>query len=102
MTEGELFVIEPQHRQHRGVQVVHVHPVNLRPEAELIGRTVDRAAFGPAAGHPHGEAVVVMVAAVDLAGVRAGRRQLNRWRSAEFPAPKYKRLVEQSPLLEVL
>ena len=25
---GEFFVIEAQHRQHRGVQVVHMHPVS--------------------------------------------------------------------------
>ena len=68
---GELFVVEAQQVQDRGVQVVDVDLVLDRLEAELVGRAVDVAALDAAAGQPHGEAVVVVVAAVDLAGVRA-------------------------------
>ena len=42
MAISEFFVIEAQHRQHRGVQVVHMHPVFLRPKSKLIRRPVDR------------------------------------------------------------
>ena len=42
-----------------------------RLKAELVGGAVDLASFDSAAGHPDGEAPVVVVAAVDLAGVGA-------------------------------
>ena len=70
---GELLVVEAQQVQDRGVQVVDVDRVLDGLEAELVGRAVDVAALDAAAGQPHGEAVVVVVAAVDLAGVGAGR-----------------------------
>ena len=72
MAISEFFVIEAQHRQHRGVQVVYMHPVVLRPKSKLIRRPADRAALGAAAGHPHGETMVVVVASVNLAGVGPG------------------------------
>ena len=83
------------------MQVVHVHPVDLRAKTELIRRAVNAPALRAAAGHPHGEAVVVVVAAVDLAGVRSGCGQLDCRRPAKLPAPKHERLVEQSALFEI-
>ena len=85
----------------RRVQVVDVDLVLDGLEAELVGRAVDVAALDAAAGQPHREAVVVVVAAVDLAGVRAGRRQLDRRRAAELAAPDDQRVVEQPALLQV-
>jgi len=38
-------------------------------EAEIVGSAVDVAALDAAAGEPHGKAVMVVIAAVDLAGV---------------------------------
>ena len=71
-------------------------------EAEFVGGAVDVAAFDAAAGQPHGEAVVIVVAAVDLAGIRAGLRQFDGGRAAEFAAPDDERVLEHAALLEIL
>lgn len=64
-------LIEAHQVQHRGVQVMHVHAVFDRPEAELIGNA--------AAGQPDREAVVIVIATtVSLAN----------WRAAEFAPPR--------------
>ena len=69
---GELFVVEAQQVQDRRVQIVDVDVVLDGREAELVGGAVDVAALHAAAGQPHREAVVIVVAAVDLAGIRPG------------------------------
>src|ERR1041385_4104411 len=61
--------------------------------ADLVCCTVDRAAFDSAAGHPDGESVRVMVAA--LAALSHGR-------SAEFAAPDYEGFIQHPPALQVL
>ena len=91
---GELFVVEAQQVQDRGVQVVDVDLVFDGGEAEFVGGAVDVAALDAAAGQPHGEAVVVVVAAVEA-------RQLGDRRAAELAAPDHQRAVEQAALLEV-
>ena len=63
--------------------------------AEVVGLAVDRAALRAAAGHPHGEAARVMVAAVVLVGQAALRVD----RAAEFAAPDDERVVEHAALL---
>ena len=69
---GELLVVEAEQVQDRGVQVVDVDLVLDGLEAELVGRAVDVPPFTPPPASHIGEAVVVVVAAVDLAGVAAG------------------------------
>ena len=98
---GELLVVEAQEVQNRGVQVVDVDAVLDGLEAEVVGRAVDVAAAHAAAGQPHREAVVIVVAAVDLAGVRALLRQFDRRRAAELAAPDDERFVQQAALLEI-
>ena len=63
---GEPLVVEAQQVQHRGVQVVNVNGVFDRREAEFVGGAVDRAPFHAASRQPAGEAVMVVVAAVEL------------------------------------
>jgi hypothetical protein len=41
-------------------------------EAEFVGRAIDLAAFDSAAGHPHRETMVIVVAAVVFAFIGAG------------------------------
>ena len=72
-----------------------------RPGSRTRRSRRGRAALHAAAGQPHGEAVVVVVAAVDLAGVGALLRQLDRGRAAELAAPDDQRVVEQPALLEI-
>ena len=99
--EGELLVIEAEEAQDGGVQVVHVDDVGRRLEAELVGGSMDMAGLHAAAGHPHGEAVVVVVAAVDLALIGARGGQFDGRGAAELAAPDDERLVEQAAALEV-
>src|ERR1700722_4068305 len=71
-------------------------------EAEFVGRAMDVAAFYTAAGHPHGKAVVIVVAPINLPGVRSGSRQFHRGCAPEFASPNDQGLVEQAALFEVL
>ena len=63
---GQALVVEAQEMQDGGVQIVNVDRLLDCREAELIGGAVDVAAAHAAAGQEHGEAVVIMIAAVDL------------------------------------
>src|SRR5690606_15518286 len=101
ITVRKLFVVEAHHAQHRGVQVVDVNAIFDRLEAELVRGTVSLPAPRTTAGHPDREAVMVVVAAVDLALVRALLRKLDRRCTAELTAPKHERFFEQPALLEV-
>ena len=66
---GEFLVIEAQQRQECGVEIVDMNWVFSGRESELVGGAVHGAALHAAAGQPHREPVVVVVAAVDLAGI---------------------------------
>ena len=79
---GQLLVVDAQQVQHGGVQVVNRDAVLDGLEAELVGGAVGQAAFDAAAGHPHGEAVGIVIAAVAALGDR---------RAAEFAAPDHER-----------
>ncbi len=101
MAEGELFVVEPEQRQNGRVQVVNVDFVFDGLEAEFVRGAMDVSAARAAAGQPHGEAVVVVIAAVDLAGVRSGCRQFHGRRAAELTPPDHQRFLQQAALLQV-
>src|SRR5579863_3517888 len=61
---GEFLVIESEQVQQRRVQVMHVYLVLRGGEAELVGRSMDVAAFDAATGDPHREAIGIMVPAI--------------------------------------
>ena len=67
VAEGEAFVVEAEEVEDGRLQVVDMDGVHLGLEAELVRRAIDRATLYPAAREPRGEAVVVVVAAVDFA-----------------------------------
>ena len=77
------------------MQVLDVEAVGDGRAAELVGLADADAALDPAAGHPHREAVGVVVAAGPL-GVLGGRL------AAELAAPDDQGLVEQAAPLQVL
>ena len=62
---GELFVVEAEQVEHRGVEVVDRNWVLDGSEAKFVGCSVDGSAFDSAAGHPQGETPVIVVAALD-------------------------------------
>src|SRR5215510_6778482 len=102
MTEGQLFVVEPEQPEHRGMEIVNMHLVLGCLKTELIGRAVDITSTYSSARHPHGEAVVVMIASVNLSGIGTRLWQLHRWGSSKFSAPDDKRILEHASLFEIL
>ena len=76
---GQALVVQAEQVEDGGVQVVIVHLVFDRGEAELIGPAVGDAALDAAAGQPDGIPLGVVVAPVDPFGV---------WRPPEFGAQK--------------
>src|SRR5579871_5631727 len=74
ITVRELLVIEPEKPQNGRVEVVHVDRIFCRLETRFIRSAVNIPALYPSTGEPHGEAIIVMVAAVEMAGVRTRRR----------------------------
>ena len=87
--------------QNGGVQIVEMDAVVDGFESEIVGGAVDVAAFDAAAGHPHGETVVVVVAAFAEPLVGAGRGQFDGRCAAEFAAPQDEGFVEQTALFQV-
>ena len=69
VAEGELFVIKTEQIQNGRVEVVDVDFVFHRGKTEFIRGAMDVAAFCAAPGDPGGEAVVVVVAAINFPGV---------------------------------
>src|SRR5262249_11154702 len=90
--EGQLFVIEADQVQERGVEVVDRDAIFDGAETELVGGANGLAASDAAAGKPHGVAVRIVVAA--LAALRHRR-------PAELAGPNDEGAVQQAPLFEV-
>ncbi len=79
--------IQPELMQDRGMEVLDVETVLDGVVAQLVGLADAGPALDPAAGHPHREAVGVMVATSPLGELR-GRL------AAELAAPDNQRLIE--------
>src|SRR5260221_2615241 len=98
MMERELFMIEAEQVQDRGLEVVNVDGILDDVKAELVRRAVSQPALHAAAGQPHRVSARMMIAAERTAerGIRLDHR-----RAAEFAAPNHERVVEQAALLQV-
>ena len=99
---GKAFVIEAEQMQKGRVKVMDVNAPIDGLETEVVGGTVDLPTLDAATREPHRKAPVIMVAAVDPAGIRTWRRQFHGRRAPEFPAPNHQRAVQHAALLEVL
>src|SRR5262245_22356989 len=75
--EGEFLVIETEEPENGGVEVVDVDFVFDSLKSKFIGRAMNVTTLNSAARHPHGEAMMIVVAAVDFAGIGTWRRQLD-------------------------
>ena len=91
-------MIDAQGIQHCGLDIVNVHGILHNTVAIVISLADRTAALDAAAGHPHGEATWVMVAAI------VGRREfaLAVDGTPEFTTPNHQRIVEHAALLQVL
>src|SRR5579862_9123244 len=98
MRVGELVLVEAELVEDGGVDVAEVVAVLDGVEADVVGGADDLAAFDAAAGEPHGEAEVVMVAAT--AG-GAGGAAFGFGGTAEFAAPEEERAVQEAAAFQV-
>lgn len=101
VTEGQFFVIETEEGKDGGVEIVNVDFVFSGLETEFIGGTVDITSFDPAAGQPGGEAVMIVIAAVDFSGIGSGGGQFDGGGASEFTAPDDEGVVEHAALFEI-
>ena len=101
MPEGEFCVVKAEQLENRRVEVVNMHGVLHGLEAELVCRAVNVSTAHASAGQPHRESVMVVIAAIELARIRAGRRKLDGRGAAKFPAPDYQRILQHPALLQV-
>jgi hypothetical protein len=92
-------MVQPQLMQQSRMEVVNIHLVFHGGEAEIVGRSVDMAAFEAPARNQIGESVVVVVAAVLRLHQAA---DLDRGRPPEFAADDDDGFLQQSARLEVV
>ena len=90
--ENELRVIHPQSVQDRRMDIVNVQPVLDGMKTHFIGLPDHDSRLHAPSGHPHREAVRVVVPPVAFLGHR---------RAAELSAPDHQRFVQQAAALEV-
>src|SRR4051794_10159385 len=91
-TIGELFVIDAEQMQDRGVVVVKRRDLFDGVVAEIVSGAIGSAAAHAAAGHPGAEAGGIVVASI--AALRKGR-------AAKLAGEKDERVLEQAALLEI-
>ena len=91
IAEGESLMVETQQPEHGGVEVVDVHGVLDDVVGEIVGFAVDGPGPRAAAGHPHGEAAGMMIAAV----VVVAQAALGIDGPAEFASPDDECFVEE-------
>ena len=72
------------------MKIVNLGDVLHRPHANLIGCTVHVAALNTAAGQPHRESRLVMIAAVGFGGMRC---------AAELGGPNHQSLLQHPSAL---
>src|SRR5579863_6142482 len=89
---SELFVVDAEHVKKSGMQVMDGDALIDRAEAEFVGGAVTSPAFEAAAGHEHGEAIGIVVAAVAAFGDGG---------APELAAPNDGGLVQEAATFEI-
>src|SRR5262249_19666008 len=87
---AQIVLIEAELVQDRGMDVAQMAAILDGAQADGVGSADDRAPLDAAAGQPHAEAGVGMVAAATTLGFR---------RAAELAAPQHQRRIEQAAAL---
>jgi hypothetical protein len=91
---SQFGVIEAKQFEQGGVEIMDMDLIGGGVEPEFVRFAQGDARFDTATGHPHGEAIGMMIAAIISA--------LDHGSAAEFAAPHNQRIVEHAALLEVL
>ena len=98
---GQLLVVDTQHMQAGGVKVMHVHRIFHDTETEFIRGSIGDAFLQSSAGHPDGEAFLVVVPSRSSLGAGPGVVFLNHGGASEFSAPNDQGVLEESALFQV-
>ena len=93
--EGKVVGVKAELLKNGGVQVLDLERAFDCGSTELIGLADADASFDAAAGHPHGEAVGVVIAPRALGVFRGGL-------AAKFATPDDECFIKQATLLEIL
>src|SRR5262249_20443798 len=97
---GQLFVIEAQQVEHRGVKVMNMHRVLDSFVAEFIRGAVNVTPLYAASSEPNGESVMIMIAPFTFAR-RAGGGNLHCGSPPKSPAANHKCFGKQAALLQI-
>ena len=76
-------------------------PVFYGLKTEVIGSAVNISPFDAATCHPGREAIVIVVASIDLAGIRSLLWHFDDRSSAKFSPPEDEGFVEHSTLFKI-
>ena len=91
VTHGELFVVDAEEMQDRGVNVVDIVLLDSAPRP-LIARAVGNTTTDASAGEPlHARAAIVV----------ASFGPLTKWMAAELGAPDHKCIREQTTFFQI-
>jgi hypothetical protein len=101
VSKHQLLMIESEEVENGCVKVMHVHGVLYGAESESICLAIGQPSSDSASRHPHREAVVIVVSAVDFSGVGAGQGEFDHGGPAEFSAKEDQRILEHAALFEV-
>ncbi len=98
MFEGETLVIEPKLMEHGRMQIVNRDLALGDTVAEVVGFAVNETRFKTSASGQHGEAARMVIAAVAFAYFAI----LTEGRAAKFTTPQHNRVLQHTPLLQIL
>jgi hypothetical protein len=96
--EGEAFMVDPEQVQDGSMEIAYMNRFVDDVVTEIVGFTVNRAALGATAGHPHGKAPRVVIATV----VCFAEAALTVNRSAKLTPPDNQGVVKHSAIFQVL
>src|SRR4051812_34947886 len=92
--ERKFFMIQSQKMQHGRVEIVNVHRIFHRVEAELIRLTNTLAGLHSTAGHPHGEGIDMMIPP-------GGITIFSHGSAAEFTPPNNEGRIQQAARFKI-
>src|SRR5688500_15093360 len=90
-------MIDAESLQDRRVQVMQAHRVFRGAVGVEVGPDIASTGLHAATGHPHGETLRMVIAAV----VRLGERALAVDRAAKLTSPDHQGIVEEPALFEI-
>ena len=89
---GQSFMVQPKEMQHRGVQIMDMHPILNCIPSEFVCGSKGHAAANSTASHPHRKSKRMMIPAVFSLGCRS---------PSKFSAPDHKRVLQKAASFQI-